>query len=298
MNVYFPGQKVVIVGNMSKSDYLTFDANQLTSINISSEQTPLTTVTYNFEKGQRHTLVLWSNQYQVAKDLNSKPAEGKNGIRFVNTFPLPLNISVDGEIYDSIVSHNTSEYKFFHSGKKDIKINTEFPQHCTATLQTPNLGYGSAFTFIINNQSDGCPKLHEIEDIGPNKVSLFLQIPQYFLLTCGEVVFSVTGLEFSYSQAPSNMKSVLQAGWLLTVAVGNIIVLIVAGAGQFEEQWAEYILFAALLLVVCVIFAIMARFYTYINPVEIEAQFDEEEKKKKDMIEPYALSGELSQTQM
>lgn len=37
-------------------------------------------------------------------------------------------------------------------------------------------------------------------------------------------------------QAPSNMKSVLQAGWLLTVAVGNIIVLIVAGAGHFEKQ--------------------------------------------------------------
>lgn len=32
------------------------------------------------------------------------------------------------------------------------------------------------------------------------------------------------------------MKSVLQAGWLLTVAVGNIIVLIVAGAGQIKEQ--------------------------------------------------------------
>lgn len=39
-----------------------------------------------------------------------------------------------------------------------------------------------------------------------------------------------------FPQAPSNMKSVLQAGWLLTVAVGNIIVLIVAGAGQFNEQ--------------------------------------------------------------
>lgn len=39
-----------------------------------------------------------------------------------------------------------------------------------------------------------------------------------------------------FPQAPSNMKSVLQAGWLLTVAVGNIIVLIVAGAGQFSEQ--------------------------------------------------------------
>lgn len=32
------------------------------------------------------------------------------------------------------------------------------------------------------------------------------------------------------------MKSVLQAGWLLTVAVGNIIVLIIAEAGKLEEQ--------------------------------------------------------------
>lgn len=136
------------------------------------------------------------------------------------------------------------------------------------------------------------------EDISPNTVNMALQIPQYFLITCGEVVFSVTGLEFSYSQAPSNMKSVLQAGWLLTVAVGNIIVLIVAGAGQFSEQWAEYILFAALLLVVCVIFAIMARFYTYVNPAEIEAQFDDDEKKNLEKMNVYSTVTPVSQTQM
>lgn len=32
------------------------------------------------------------------------------------------------------------------------------------------------------------------------------------------------------------MKSVLQAGWLLTVAIGNIIVLIVAGASTLDKQ--------------------------------------------------------------
>lgn len=32
------------------------------------------------------------------------------------------------------------------------------------------------------------------------------------------------------------MKSVLQAGWLLTVAVGNIIVLIVAEAATLSDQ--------------------------------------------------------------
>lgn len=37
-------------------------------------------------------------------------------------------------------------------------------------------------------------------------------------------------------QAPSNMKSVLQAGWLLTVAVGNIVVLIISEAATLSEQ--------------------------------------------------------------
>lgn len=92
-----------------------------------------------------------------------------------------------------------------------------------------------------------------------------LQIPQYFFITAGEVMFSVTGLEFSYSQvrqarkithnifslncfilifgpflcvfkAPNNMKAVLQAGWLLTVAVGNFIVLIVAEIAKLPKQ--------------------------------------------------------------
>lgn len=81
------------------------------------------------------------------------------------------------------------------------------------------------------------------------------------------------------------MKSVLQAGWLLTVAVGNIVVLIIAEAATLEDQWAEYILFASLLVLVCFIFAFMAYFYTYIDPAKIEAEFaykePEEEKKRK-----------------
>lgn len=55
----------------------------------------------------------------------------------------------------------------------------------------------------------------------------------------------------------------------------------------FFYKWAEYILFASLLVVVCVIFSIMGYFYTYIDPVKIESQFSqsesEEEKKRKSL---------------
>ncbi|XP_054430294.1 solute carrier family 15 member 1 [Pteronotus mesoamericanus] len=299
MTIYFPGETVHLVQMSQTNMFRTFDVTELTSINISSAESLVTPVTPNFEEGHRHTLLVWAaNHYEVVKDgLNQKPEKGQNGIRFVNAFGGSFNVTMDGKVYEHVSSHNASKYKFFPSGIKNITLSSaEIPETCNNSF-TSNLSFGSAYTYVIIRKDDGCPELKEFEDISPNSVSMALQIPQYFLLTCGEVVFSVTGLEFSYSQAPSNMKSVLQAGWLLTVAVGNIIVLIVAGAGQFSKQWAEYILFASLLLVVCIIFAIMARFYTYINPAEIEAQFDEDEKKKKSE-NLYSTLDPVSQTRM
>uniref|UniRef100_A0A4X1US43 Solute carrier family 15 member 1 n=1 Tax=Sus scrofa TaxID=9823 RepID=A0A4X1US43_PIG len=292
MSVSFPGTTVTLDQMSQTHEFLTFDVNKLTSINISSAGSPATPVTYNFEQGHRHTLLVWGpSHYRVVKDgLNQKPEKGENGVRFVNTFDESFNVTMDGKVYIDVTSHNASAYQFFPSGAKSFIVHSpEISPQCKNNFTSSSLEFGSAFTYVITRKEDGCPDLKIFEDISPNTINMALQIPQYFLITCGEVVFSVTGLEFSYSQAPSNMKSVLQAGWLLTVAVGNIIVLIVAGAGQFSEQWAEYVLFAGLLLAVCIIFAIMARFYTYINPAEVEAQFDMDEKKKylgKDSLYP------------
>ena len=70
----------------------------------------------------------------------------------------------------------------------------------------------------------------------PTSVSLFLQIPMYCLITAGEVMFSITGLEFAYSQAPVSMKAMCQAAWLLTVAFGNLVVIIVAESSAFADR--------------------------------------------------------------
>lgn len=69
-------------------------------------------------------------------------------------------------------------------------------------------------------------EIHKIESTPPNSIHMLLLIPQYLVITTGEIMFSITGLEFSYSQAPNSMKSVLQSMWLVTVAFGNVIVII------------------------------------------------------------------------
>lgn len=52
--------------------------------------------------------------------------------------------------------------------------------------------------------------------------SIAWQLWAYVLLTSGEVMISITGLEFSYTQAPKTMKSVIMAVWLFSVSLGNI----------------------------------------------------------------------------
>lgn len=79
-------------------------------------------------------------------------------------------------------------------------------------------------------------EITQYTDVRPMSLSMLWQIPQYLTLTSGEVLFSITGLEFAYSQAPISMKSCIMAGWLLTVSIGNAIVVIFAEARVTENM--------------------------------------------------------------
>uniref|UniRef100_A0A8C2AFY4 Solute carrier family 15 member 1 n=1 Tax=Cyprinus carpio TaxID=7962 RepID=A0A8C2AFY4_CYPCA len=232
-----------------------------------------------------------NNKWVTGCLLNYGTMENKENFQilqsFVNGFRSHLNFSVKSDHLGPIAPLQASDYFSVTHGKASFTIENEEGQTCHYILQ---LGFGSSYTVLIPNTftfGESCTEnIKAIQDINPNDIHMAWQVIQYFLMTCGEVVFSVTGLDFSYSQAPSNMKSVLQAGWLLTVAVGNIIVLIVAEAGSLPEQWAEYVLFACLLVAVSIIFAVMAYFYTYMDPAEIEAKFMElepDDKKRKEL---------------
>lgn len=248
------------------------------------------TYSVSLAEGTRNTLVVISDgaapRYIQFNDITAKPDEGKNAIRFFNGLGTTLNITSGKEEYGDIVANNMSEYRNVLQGNNKFTILDEVTLQQCVYEQT--LEFGSSYTLLIPPSftfEQNCQGIVPVMDIQPNSIHMAWLIPQYFLITVGEVVFSVTGLEFSYSQAPSNMKSVLQAGWLLTVAVGNIIVLIVAEAATLPDQWAEYILFASLLILVCIIFAVMAYFYSYLDPAKIEAQFSqpEDEKKRKSL---------------
>jgi POT family proton-dependent oligopeptide transporter len=86
------------------------------------------------------------------------------------------------------------------------------------------------------------------------------QIVPYLFLTAGEVLVSVTGLEFAYTQAPRSMKSTIMSFWFLTIAAGNLVAAWVSEANRFQGA-AFFAFFAVLVLVAAVIFALVARRY-------------------------------------
>ena len=108
--------------------------------------------------------------------------------------------------------------------------------------------------------------------------------PQYVVMTLGEVMFSVTGLQFSFTQAPESMKSVLQGCWQLTVAFGNLIIIIIAELKIFESQTYEFALFAVLMFVDMAIFAWLAYNFQAI-PLESLDAIDEELRNEKLQLE-------------
>uniref|UniRef100_A0A8B9ZGK5 Solute carrier family 15 member 1 n=1 Tax=Anas platyrhynchos TaxID=8839 RepID=A0A8B9ZGK5_ANAPL len=266
---FLPQNVNVTVEPLHGTDYRTFETSQLQHVVVAYGSNSAT-LNVPVTGGERYTLAVKNTMSGITAKLVSL---------FINNMPWTVNVTMGGADFGELTTLSATNYSVFSGGRTDKIVVSINGTNCTATSNS--LGFGGAYTIIINECSGNVAALNYSQDIPPNTVHMAWQIPQYFILTCGEVVFSVTGLEFSYSQAPSNMKSVLQAGWLLTVAVGNIIVLIVAGASKLSQQWAEYVLFAALLFAVCIIFSIMAYFYTYIDPNEIEAQLDEEEKQVK-----------------
>jgi dipeptide/tripeptide permease len=47
---------------------------------------------------------------------------------------------------------------------------------------------------------------HLIDTLQPNSVSMFWQLIQYTVITSGEIMFCVTGLEFAYSQVNNYLQ--------------------------------------------------------------------------------------------
>ncbi|ETO23716.1 hypothetical protein RFI_13462, partial [Reticulomyxa filosa] len=91
-------------------------------------------------------------------------------------------------------------------------------------------------SFDVNDTSSECDSGGGIP---VSKISIFSQIPQFFLIGASEVLANTTALEFFFSQSPVKMRSVMTSFYMLTVGIGSWMtsVLIAVVNANKDNQW-------------------------------------------------------------
>ena len=94
--------------------------------------------------------------------------------------------------------------------------------------------------------------------------SIGWQVFAYIMLTASEVLVSITCLEFSYTQAPNFMKSLIMGFFLLSVSIGNIFTVwinsfMIANNITYSQSYFNF--YAFLMLVTALLFLLVVKFY-------------------------------------
>jgi len=107
--------------------------------------------------------------------------------------------------------------------------------------------------------------------------SIGWQLVAYVIITSAEVLISITCLEFAYTQAPTALKSMVMALFLLSVSLGNLFTsavnfLIQAPDGSSLLSGPDYYLFfAGAMFLTAVVFVPVAMRYREKNYLQSEA---------------------------
>ena len=96
--------------------------------------------------------------------------------------------------------------------------------------------------------------LEEATAAAASKISVFWQVPQYIFMSVGEIMVSITALEYAYTQAPPKLKGVTMALFFFTQAIGNELVAVIALL-HVGSAAAQYFFFAAVMVAFMLVFS-------------------------------------------
>ncbi|KAA6344161.1 Di-/tripeptide transporter [termite gut metagenome] len=113
------------------------------------------------------------------------------------------------------------------------------------------LGMGIAalayLVMTIGSYVAGLPLHEKVAALGtsPVKVTPFLLITTYLILTVAELYISPLGISFVSKVAPPQYQGVMQGGWLGATAVGNQLLFIGSVLYESIPIWATWVVFVA-----------------------------------------------------
>jgi POT family proton-dependent oligopeptide transporter len=86
----------------------------------------------------------------------------------------------------------------------------------------------------------------------------------YMIITAAEILISITCLEYSYTQAPKRMKSLIMSIYLCSIAIGNLFTALVNRVIQNPDNTSKlpgaeyYLFFTGVIAATAVVFAFVA----------------------------------------
>ncbi len=111
-------------------------------------------------------------------------------------------------------------------------------------------------------------------------VNIVWQLGAYIIMTAAEILVSITALEFSYTQAPKRMKSLVMGAFLMSVSIGNLFTASVNYFIQNPDGTSKldgpsyYLFFAGAMAVTAALFVPVAAWYKERTYIQDEAAFE------------------------
>jgi len=252
--------------------------NQKFNLSVTLEGEKTSSYVFHEDDLSLHALV---NQDQLDK--------ADSGLPFLRVYVEPPvdcsnpTLKIEAKNWETTIEINaprfdSEAYELEKFGKHTFKLLCEGVERRT---EVSNYEMGGSYMVYLYGEDT----MKEYVLTPTNSVHIFWLLPQYIVLTVGEILFSITSLEFAYSQAPPSMKSIMQSLFYLTTAVGNLITLavvaIVAAIGV--EQYIEFFLFAGLMfLFSCLLIwvTVKYKYVYYIDGDDDTIHTDDENDRK------------------
>ena len=95
-------------------------------------------------------------------------------------------------------------------------------------------------------------------------ISVLWMFPQFLAMIMGEILIYTANLNFSYTEAPAEMKSVMVSFMSLTAAGGCLIVIFISGVSFFESQAYEFFFFAIIMLIDALLLGFLVTKYKHV----------------------------------
>ncbi|KAL0872177.1 hypothetical protein ABMA27_004584 [Loxostege sticticalis] len=192
------------------------------------------------------------------KDNVDKSRSGLPVVRFLLTSRTRQNVTlIKGNVVESHISGLVSPQTEVFAGKYDLFAGNDFVASGIEMLS------GGVYTILVDEEGPDQFKSTFLVLTEANSISMALLLPQFLIMSSAEVLFAVTGNEFAFKEAPDSMKSVMSAVWMLTTAVGNVIIIVVTRLLAGYPQHQQFFFYTGLMFVSISVFHWLSRGYRF-----------------------------------